>query len=37
MTYDEAARTLGIPVGSVMSRLYRARDRLADKLGDGWL
>jgi RNA polymerase sigma-70 factor (ECF subfamily) len=36
MTYDEAARTLGIPVGSVMSRLYRARDRLADKLGDGW-
>jgi RNA polymerase sigma-70 factor, ECF subfamily len=36
MTYDEAARTLGIPVGSVMSRLYRARDRLADTLGDGW-
>jgi len=37
LTYDEAARTLGIPVGSVMSRLYRARDRLAEKLGDGWL
>jgi RNA polymerase sigma-70 factor (ECF subfamily) len=36
MTYDQAAQTLGIPVGSVMSRLYRARDRLADKLGDGW-
>ena len=36
MSYDEAARTLGIPVGSVMSRLYRARDRLADTLGDGW-
>jgi RNA polymerase sigma-70 factor (ECF subfamily) len=36
LTYDEAARRLGIPVGSVMSRLYRARDRLADTLGDGW-
>jgi RNA polymerase sigma-70 factor (ECF subfamily) len=36
MTYDQAARSLGIPVGSVMSRLYRARDRLADTLGDGW-
>ena len=36
MSYDEAARLLGIPIGSVMSRLYRARDRLADSLGDGW-
>jgi RNA polymerase sigma-70 factor, ECF subfamily len=36
LTYDEAARRLGVPVGSVMSRLYRARDRLADTLGDGW-
>jgi RNA polymerase sigma-70 factor, ECF subfamily len=36
MSYDEAARALGIPVGSVMSRLYRARDRLAQSLGDGW-
>jgi RNA polymerase sigma-70 factor (ECF subfamily) len=36
MSYHEAARTLGIPVGSVMSRLYRARDRLADVLGDAW-
>jgi RNA polymerase sigma-70 factor (ECF subfamily) len=36
MTYDEAARTLGIPVASVMSRLYRARDRLAEVLGDAW-
>jgi RNA polymerase sigma-70 factor (ECF subfamily) len=36
MTYDQAARSLGIPVGSVMSRLYRARDRLAEVLGDGW-
>jgi RNA polymerase sigma-70 factor, ECF subfamily len=36
MSYDEAARSLGIPIGSVMSRLYRARDRLAQALGDGW-
>jgi RNA polymerase sigma-70 factor (ECF subfamily) len=36
MSYDEAARALGIPVGSVMSRLYRARDRLAQSLGDSW-
>jgi RNA polymerase sigma-70 factor, ECF subfamily len=36
MSYDQAARSLGIPVGSVMSRLHRARDRLADALGDGW-
>jgi RNA polymerase sigma-70 factor, ECF subfamily len=36
MTYDQAARSLGIPVGSVMSRLFRARDRLAEVLGDGW-
>ena len=35
MSYDEAARSLGIPIGSVMSRLYRARDRLAQSLGDG--
>ena len=36
LTYGEAARKLDIPVGSVMSRLYRARDRLADTLGDCW-
>jgi RNA polymerase sigma-70 factor, ECF subfamily len=36
MTYDQAAQSLGIPIGSVMSRLHRARDRLADALGDDW-
>ena len=28
MSYDETARTLGIPIGTVMSRLARGRDRL---------
>ena len=34
MTYAEAADELRIPVGTVMSRLYRARARLAGALGD---
>ena len=32
MTYSEAAETLRIPPGTVMSRLFRARARLAGTL-----
>lgn len=31
-TYDELAASLGVPSGTVMSRLYRARARLRDRL-----
>jgi RNA polymerase sigma-70 factor, ECF subfamily len=31
-TYADAASTLGVPVGTVMSRLFRARQRLAQQL-----
>jgi RNA polymerase sigma-70 factor (ECF subfamily) len=32
LSYDEAARALKIPQGTVMSRLYRARQQVARKL-----
>lgn len=34
MTYQQIADTVGIPIGTVMSRLYHARRRLHDKLPD---
>ena len=32
LSYDEAARAFGVPQGTVTSRLFRARDRLARRL-----
>jgi RNA polymerase sigma-70 factor (ECF subfamily) len=33
LSYEEIAQTVGVPVGTVMSRLYAARRLLAEKLG----
>ncbi len=35
LTYQEAADVLGIPIGTVMSRLHRARKQLRQELEDG--
>lgn len=32
LSYAEAAEVLGVPVGTVMSRLHRARSRIRDRL-----
>lgn len=32
MSYEDAARTLGIPIGTVMSRLYRAREKVRTRV-----
>jgi RNA polymerase sigma-70 factor (ECF subfamily) len=35
LSYDEAAKALRIPQGTVMSRLYRGRQQVAKRLGGG--
>jgi len=34
LSYEEAARALGVPEGTVTSRLFRARDRVAKRLAE---
>ena len=35
LSYKDTAQALEVPIGTVMSRLARARARLADALGEG--
>jgi RNA polymerase sigma-70 factor, ECF subfamily len=35
LSYAEAARALGVPEGTLTSRLFRARDRVAQRLSEG--
>jgi RNA polymerase sigma factor (sigma-70 family) len=37
LSYAEISAALGIPVGTVRSRLHRARGRVRDRISDRWL
>ena len=37
LSYQEAADAMDVPIGTVMSRLHRARHRIKDRLGDAGL